>query len=266
MRFDFRERFVVLTGVTGGIGRELVRQLIGKYGCRVLGIARNPQKAEQLKKELGSEADKLEIRLMDAGVCQNWEALAAELEGRGQKVDVLINNAGVMQPFLPFDELPAPKGETILNTNFNGVVFAIRTLLPLLKEGMIINVISASAFCPIAGTALYTASKGALSGFCGCLRQELKGKVAVCNVYPGFVKTGIFQASGADTAQKFLSLAMRPDRAAAKILRAARKNKSRAVIGLDAHLLSACGRFFPRLSPPLIRAVLKRGGVFEGEA
>ena len=262
MKFDFRNKCVVLSGVTGGIGRALCRRLIEEYGCRVIGVARSPAKAARLKEELGAAAGSLEIRLMDAGVRKNWEDLAADLQRRGMRVDVLLNNAGVMQPFVPFDKLSPEREEAVLNTNFHGVLYAVRALLPLLEGGLILNVISASAFCPIAGTALYTASKGALSGFCRCLREELKGRVRVVNVYPGFVRTGIFEASGADSAQKFLCLAMRPERAARKILRAGRKNRSRAVIGFDARLLSFCGRFLPRLSPPLIRAVLKKGGVF----
>ena len=82
MKFDFRNKCVVLSGVTGGIGRALCRRLIEEYGCRVIGVARSPAKAARLKEELGFAAGSLEIRLMDADG-ENTRTLVRLFGGQG---------------------------------------------------------------------------------------------------------------------------------------------------------------------------------------
>ena len=95
-------RNVVLTGCSTGMGKEVLMILVKKYGCNVMGVARNKAKLDELKEQLG---DKFSYRRFNISSLQDWKDFAAELEGMGFMTDILINNAGMIQPFGQYNDL-----------------------------------------------------------------------------------------------------------------------------------------------------------------
>ena len=93
---------VILTGATGGIGREMTRILIQKYGCLVIGIGRDQTKAQALCSELGENADRCVPCFFDVSDRAQWYRFADRLERQKHMPDLLVNNAGVLPHFRRF--------------------------------------------------------------------------------------------------------------------------------------------------------------------
>ena len=112
--FGLKGRNVIVTGASGGLGRELTLHLIRRYGCRVLGVARNEQKLLWVRTELGELSDHFEYIAMDVSRRESWKQLARYVSLGGFKADVLINNAGMLPRFAKFGEYSQDEIEEIL--------------------------------------------------------------------------------------------------------------------------------------------------------
>jgi len=252
----------VVSGASGGLGFNVSKMLIEKYGCNVIGIARNEKKMLNSIEQLGNNKDKFSYRLFDVSVQQNWKDFYAYLVANDVKIDVLINNAGFMLPFAKFEKYSENEIAEIVNTNFLANVYAIRTLLPLLKQSetpAIINVSSAAGLCAVVGESMYCATKFAMRGFTETLIQEYKGKIYVGGVYPGFIKTDILnRMSVTDKNNNLIQKMMMPvEKATKKITRGMHKRKKRMVMGFDGRSMSFFGRIMPYATPSIVRSVLK---------
>ncbi len=188
-------RNVVLTGCSTGMGKEIALILAQKYACNIVGIARNEAKLQEMKRLLG---DRFSYRRFDISSQQAWLEFADEMEQIGFHTDLLINNAGMIQPFLPYSGLTAQQIQTVLHTNLVSVVSACHAMIPAIKRspfGGIVNVASASAILPVGGESIYSATKAGVWGLSACLDQELRGFGKFCScVMPGPVKTDIYKA------------------------------------------------------------------------
>ena len=166
-------RNVVITGCSTGIGKELTVQLVKNFGCNVMGVARNKQKLDLLKEELG---DKFDYRRFDISDENAWYDFSEEMQNIGYNVDVLINNAGMIQEFSQYADMDMQTIRKIVDTNFNSVIFGVAAFLPLIKKskfGYIVNISSASAILPVCGETVYSATKGAVRAFSESLAQDL---------------------------------------------------------------------------------------------
>ena len=144
-------RNVVLTGCSTGMGKEVLLLLVKKYGCNVMGVARNKAKLDELKVELG---DKFSYRRFNISDLQAWKDFATELEGMGFMTDILINNAGMIQPFGQYNDLTDEQVKRVVDTNMMSVVYGCKAMLPTIKKskyGYVCNVASASAILPVGG-------------------------------------------------------------------------------------------------------------------
>ncbi len=252
---------VIITGASGGLGFTLAKLLIEKYNCNVIGIARNEQKLISNAQLLGENKQKFSYKLFDVSVYENWVNFKNYLTQNNVTPDVLINNAGFMLPFSKFEGYTATDIERITSTNFLSVTYAVKELLPLIKQSntpAIINVSSASALCAVVGQSMYTATKFALRGLTDTLRVENKG-VYVAGIYPGFIKTDIFGKTEFDEkTKKLLDKFMMPvDKAGKKIVRQISKKRKNVVIGFDGKLLKFGGKYMPKTFPKLMKKVLK---------
>jgi len=199
------KKVALITGANKGIGLETARQL-GKLGITVLVGARDVAKgdaaAETLKKE-GIDARAIKI---DVDNPDDYVTVAKTIEKEFGKLDILINNAGIL-----IDDKKAPQAsktsQDILrktfNTNFFAVIELTQTLLPLLEKspaGRIVNlssVLGSNTLHATPGSPIYAmkqlaydSSKSALNAFTIHLAQELKDtKIKVNSAHPGWVKT-----------------------------------------------------------------------------
>lgn len=255
-------RNIVLTGCSTGMGKEILLLLVKKYGCNVMGVARNKAKLDELKRELG---DKFSYRRFDISSEQAWKDFASELESMGFMTDVLINNAGMIQPFSQYADLSSEQIGRVVNTNLMSVVYGCEAMLPTLKKsvyGGIVNVASASAILPVGGESIYSATKGGVWALSECLAQELRGYGMFCScVMPGPVKTDIYKAREGESGPKADSLVesigITAQTAGKRIVKAIRKKKTRVVLDGVARLMDFGMRVCPAITCKLTGTLMK---------
>jgi short-subunit dehydrogenase len=255
-------RNVVLTGCSTGMGKEVLLILVKKYGCNVMGVARQKQKLDALKEELG---DKFSYRRFNISSLEEWQKFAKELEDMGFMTDILINNAGMIQPFGQFNDVAPEKVDQIIHTNMLSVIYGCKAMLPTIKKskfGYICNVASASAILPFGGQSIYSATKAGVWGFTECLAQELRGfNIGVSCIMPGPVKTDIYKARDGETAPKadkmVESVGITAATAGKRIVKAIGKGKLRFFPDGMASMMSFGMRMMPRLTPKMTGGIMK---------
>jgi short-subunit dehydrogenase len=177
---------ILLTGASGGLGRDLARELAGA-GAAVLLAGRDAVRLAAIQAELGASADSVVADLTTAeGIA------AANAAARAFGVNVLINNAGV-GAFGLFDQQAWPTVEQVLATNLEAPLRLTQALLPWLKTqptAAVVNVGSMFGSLPFPGFAAYSAAKAGLRGFSQALRRELADTpVAVIHIAPRVIDT-----------------------------------------------------------------------------
>ncbi|MCB0478727.1 MAG: SDR family NAD(P)-dependent oxidoreductase [Crocinitomicaceae bacterium] len=249
-----RDKVFVITGAGSGMGREMTIQIV-KLGGKVAMADINIPGMEETADLAGRDSVSLhELNIMDKTAV---EALPkAVIEAHGQ-VDAIINNAGIIQPFVNVEELEYATIERIFNINLYGTIYMTKAFLPLLKErpeAHITNISSMGGFIPFPGQTMYSASKAAVKILTEGLYAELKEtNVGVTVVHPGAINTNIMSNSGVKTkaqesaqkSDKADKMAMPAAKAASIIINGIEKNKYRVLVGKDAKFLD----LFYRLSP-----------------
>lgn len=262
MNYDLKERTVVLTGASGGFGKEITKILVRRFGCRVIGIGRSEEKMLALRAELAPKSELFDYRLFDVSSESEWQTFAEKLDG---KTSVLINCAGILPNFEAFEKQDTASVRRATEVNYFSAVTAIKALLPTLEKNsdpMIVNISSSSALCPVAGAAAYSASKAAFRAFSEALTAELDGKVRVLTVCPGFSITDIFRNQTEKMPEKSVMkyFSTSPERVAEKIVRAMTRARKRMICGADARLMNFGHRVAPTLTLKLMRKILKKSG------
>ncbi|MBU2051758.1 SDR family oxidoreductase [Patescibacteria group bacterium] len=175
-----KDKRVLITGGSSGLGLALAKQLIAKH-CQVHICARHKS---QLKKATAWQCDVADYKQVEAMIKKIGP------------VDILINNAGLWLEGDPETNQPAAISQT-LDVNLKGMIFATRAVLPSLKklnQGFIINVISTSGLIARPESMIYAASKWGAAGFSESLKENLKQtNIKVCSFYPGGMNTNLFK-------------------------------------------------------------------------
>jgi short-subunit dehydrogenase len=203
---------VLITGASEGIGRSFAKAFAQK-GHTLIVVARNQEKLEQLADELKSNyATDCHVIAKDLSAENAAGELLSQVTDAGLHVDVLVNNAGMMQV-----EKLAEANEQVLNTliqlNVSSVVHMTRQFIgPMLKKGAgkIVNVGSIASFMPTPNFSAYGASKAFVLSFTEGLSEELKGSgvTATC-VCPGMTETKML--SHADGLEKYIPSFLKAD-------------------------------------------------------
>lgn len=244
----------IVTGGGNGIGRSLTLQLLAK-GAQVTIADLNEVAMNETLQLAGENKERLSIYRLNVASRDEVEAFASKLTADGNAVDALINNAGIIQPFVPVNELSHEKIEQIMQVNFYGTVYMTKAFLPHLMqrpEAHIMNVGSMGGFIPFPGQTVYSASKAAVKLFTEGLYAELLGSsVGVSIAMPGAVNTNItgnsgveMQVSSDDKGGKSYQM-LQADEAAAIILRAIERKTPRVLVGKDAGFLDKFYRLMP---------------------
>ncbi len=258
----------IVTGASGGMGAGIAATLIKKHGCKVIGVARSEPKMKKFIEELGpTYAEQFSYKLFDVSKNENWVNFAQELKDEGVKIDVLVNNAGILPKFKRFDRYEMDEIEKAININFYSCVYSIKALLPMLMESNdpgIVNIDSSAALMSLAGTSMYSASKAALKGFTEALREEFRGKVYVGLVCPGFTKTDIFrdQKNDGGKGQKVMDMISTDCDLMVKMIMFGIEHKQALQIhGMDAHAMSVFGKLLPVNGSRLFSAIMKAADI-----
>lgn len=248
---------IVITGASSGMGKELVKLFINNNNCKVIGVARSKEKMEKLVEELGDKKDNFSYYLFDVSNYDAWQNFANSLT---QKVDLLINNAGMFYGFENFLSVGIDNGKLIMDTNFYSVVYGCQTFLPYIdNNGGIVNICSSDALLAVAGTNYYASSKGAVKSFTQSLIGEFPKKYIAC-VFPGFTDTDIFRnveftTKEARLLKKFISKCPKISK---KIYKSIIKRKKYLVVGYDAKIFKFLSKFGGNGGARLINGVLNK--------
>lgn len=251
-------KVVVVTGAGSGMGREIALEIVRRKAKVALVDFRKDTLAETIKmvKALGGECSTHVLDVSDAKAVQ---ALPAAVRKALGETDALINNAGIIQPFVKVNELSLEDAQHVMNVNFTGPLMLTKAFLPGLisrPEAHILNVSSMGAYAPVPGQSVYGASKAAIKLFTEGLRSELLNtKVGVSVVFPGAIATNIAANSGMSatafsTESSFPTTAA--DVAAKLMVDAIESNKPRLVIGKDAKTMDFLSRLNPLYAAKMI--------------
>lgn len=180
----------VVTGSARGIGARIVADLHAE-GLTVVVCDRNEQGARETAATLGEGAYALPL---DITAPDTPAAFVSQVEREIGPITVWVNNAGIM-PTGPFEAQSRAEADAILAVNLQGMLACTRAVLPRMTArgiGVIVNVASATGVKPLAGLAVYSASKAAVVAFTRALRRELRGSgVHVGAVLPYLAATAM---------------------------------------------------------------------------
>lgn len=184
-------KVVVITGASSGFGK-ITAEHLSKLGTTVVLAARRAERIEALAKEIrknGGAALAVTTDVTDMSQVQKLVDLAVETYG---KIDVMINNAGLMQQS-PLEAGKVDEWDNMIDINIKGVLYGIAAVLPQMKKqksGHIINVSSVAGHKVIPGGTVYCATKHAVRAISEGLRMEIKPyNLRTTNISPGAVDT-----------------------------------------------------------------------------
>ena len=246
-------KVLVVTGAGNGMGREITLELI-RRGASVAAVDMREDYLAETKKLADALGGKVETFVVDVTDNKAVDALPAKVIKALGAVDAIINNAGIIQPFVKVNELSYEAAAKVMSVNFNGPFHMVKSFLPeLLKrpEAHILNVSSMGAYAPVPGQSLYGASKAAVQLFTEGLHSELlETNVGVTVVFPGAIATNIAANSGmavpSGETTESSKFKMTPAPTAAKLMvDAIEKNKPRVCIGQDAKMMDIMTRINP---------------------
>ena len=184
-------KVVVITGASSGLGEATARMLSAQGAVVVLG-ARRVDRIEALAKELSDAGGKALALQTDVTHAADVQRLVDAAVGKFGRIDVLVNNAGLM-PSSPLERLKIADWDRMIDVNIKGVLYGIAAALPHMKAqkgGHIVNVSSVAGHRVRAGTAVYSATKHAVRVLTEGLRQEVKPyDIRTTIVSPGAVAT-----------------------------------------------------------------------------
>ena len=190
MTQGIENKVVVITGASSGLG-EAAARLLSAEGARLALGARRVDRIDALARELGGDGKALALAT-DVVDRAQVEALVAAAVAAWGRVDVIINNAGLM-PQSRLDALRVEEWDRMVDVNIKGVLYGIAAALPHMqrqRSGHVINVSSIAGHKVGPGSAVYAATKHAVRAFSEGLRQEMASQnIRVTIISPGAVAT-----------------------------------------------------------------------------
>ncbi len=183
---DFTGQVVLVTGASRGIGRAMAH-VFARAGARVVLTARSADQLEQVAAEIGAE--KTLVLPADVSQQDQVEALVENVIDQWQRLDVLVNNAGLID-FAPIDQIEPDAWNRVIAANLTGPYLCSRAVAPVMirqGSGRIINITSVSAQTGgVSGGVNYTASKGGLAAMTKTLARDLAPSgITVNSISPG---------------------------------------------------------------------------------
>ncbi len=259
-----KNKTVVVTGGGSGMGQQLALQLLNKR-AQVAIADINEEGMEETRTLAEGKNGSLSTHRLDISDQEQVAAFPQKVLDAHGAVDGLINNAGIIQPFIPVHELGFDKIDRIMNINFYGTLYMTKAFLPYLLHrpvAHIANVSSMGGFIPFPGQTLYGASKAGVKLLTEGLHVELKDTpVRVTLLLPGAVNTNIMSNSGVTGSGDIdgkNSPMLQADKAAQMMLKAIEKDRYRKLIGKDAQMLDLLYRLSPSRASNFIAKKMKQ--------
>ncbi len=257
MKDYFKDKVVVVTGASSGIGLAVCREF-AKNKARLVLAARSEEKLAEIAGELASQTEVIYVRT-DVSVEDDCRKLMEAAVSHFGRIDILVNNAGISMRAL-FKDLDLDVIRKLMDVNFWGTVYCTKYALPHLLEskGSVVGVISTAGYKGLPARTGYSASKFAINGFLDTLRVEnLYNGLHVLVFAPGFTSSNIRKtallANGAEQGDtpRDEGKMMSAERVARIMLRNIRLRRRRATLTATSKLLLILIRIFPGLTDRL---------------
>ena len=209
------DKVVLVTGASSGIGEGTAR-VLAAHGARVVLGARRTDRLQTIAREIASRGGAVRYRAFDVAILDDMKAFADFAEAEFGRIDVIVNNAGVM-PLSPLSALKIDEWNWMIDVNIRGVLHGIAAVLPRMEaqgHGHIVNVSSVGGFVVQPTAAVYAATKFAVRAISEGLRKE-SDKVRCTCVYPGVVESELADTISDETARErmksYRRTAIQPD-------------------------------------------------------
>ncbi len=181
---------IVITGASSGIG-EATAKMLAKRGAKLMLAARRKDKLDKLVAEIEAAGGTAAYQVVDVTKQSQVQALAAETLKQYGKIDIMINNAGIM-PLSRLDQLLVEEWDRTIDINIKGVLYGIAAVLPAMQKaqsGHIINISSVAGHLVFPNAAVYCGTKYAVRAITEGLRQEIGKDIRCTIISPGAVAT-----------------------------------------------------------------------------
>ncbi|TRM49749.1 SDR family oxidoreductase [Achromobacter sp. LC458] len=210
-----QSKVVLITGASSGIGEATVRMLAAQ-GHRLLIGARRTDRLAALATALDAGGNNVIYQSLDVTSADSVNAFARFALERFGKIDVIVNNAGIM-PLSPLRAVKVDEWDRMIDVNIRGVLYGIAAVLPTMEAqgyGQVINISSIGGLSVSPTAAVYCATKYAVRAISDGLRQE-SDRIRVTVICPGVVESELANTITDDTARQamneFRRIAMTPD-------------------------------------------------------
>jgi len=235
------KRIAIITGASGGIGKEFTKLMLKEKVDEIWAIARNQEKLTALKKELG---DKIIVIPKDLSKSTELLSIGELIKIQKPVIAYLINNAGLAK-MGSYQDFTVDEIKDTISINCSALAILCTLCIPYMEKGSrILNISSASSFQPLPYLNLYAATKVFEKTYSRSLNVELKGtgitSTAVC---PSWVDTDLLMKEFDGKRIKFPGI-VTPDRVAIKALRDAKRGKDMSVCTLYVKYLHMLTKLF----------------------
>ncbi|XSG82425.1 MAG: SDR family oxidoreductase [Methyloligella sp. ZOD6] len=190
---NIEEKVVAITGASSGIGEVTARHL-GKLGAKVMLGARRTDRLEKLANEIKESGGTAAFKAVDVVKRDEVDAFVQAAEQEFGRVDVIVNNAGLM-PLSPLEALKVDEWDRMIDVNIKGTLYGIAAALPIMKRqgsGQVINVSSVAGHVVFPSGSVYCGTKFAVRAISEGLRQENKD-IRVTIISPGAVQSELIE-------------------------------------------------------------------------
>jgi short-subunit dehydrogenase len=254
MKNTFKDKVVIVTGASYGIGEAIAREF-ARNGSKVVLAARSEIRLSDIVKELKMENHEAIFVKTDVTIESDCKRLIEKTVERFGKINILVNNAGISMR-ASFIDVDLKVLRRLMEVNFWGTVYCTKYALPYILEqkGSLVAVSSVAGFHGLPGRTGYSASKFAIHGFLETIRIEnLKKGLHVMIIAPGFTTTEIrkraLTANGEEQGEspRDEHKLMPPEYVAKWVLKGIRKKKRNKLITIDGKLTALFQRILPAL-------------------
>jgi NAD(P)-dependent dehydrogenase (short-subunit alcohol dehydrogenase family) len=266
--YSLMDKVVVITGGSRGLGLAMAREF-SRQGAHIALLARDEEELQRAATELQNFGARVTTWPCDVRETQEVERTVAGIGQKYGRIDVLVNNAGIML-VAPVDAMATEDFEEAIRVHFWAPYHVTMAALPYLKangDSRIVNISSIGGRVAVPHMAPYCTSKFALAGFSDALRAEVAGKgVRVTTVSPGLMRTGshVNATFKGDYAKEFAwfsiaagmpFLSINASRAARQIVAAAHRGRPELTITLQARCLILAQAVMPNLLARILEVV-----------
>ncbi|MBW7453892.1 SDR family oxidoreductase [Paenibacillus sepulcri] len=215
---NVKSKVIIITGASSGIG-QAAAELLAKYGAKIVLAARREERLQKIVSDIEKKGGDAVYLATNVASSEDMQELARFVLKQYGRIDVLVNNAGIM-PLSQLNELKVHEWDQMIDVNIKGVLYGIAAVLPAMREqksGHIINISSVAGYHVSPTSAVYSSTKFAVRAITEGLRQEESpaSNIRTTIVSPGFTDTELTHAISSPEIKAIVSqmsdIAISPD-------------------------------------------------------